>query len=236
MPGTYDCLLGAADTLDTANKNFVDNTSSAFQTIVGCMSAVAPGPLAFILNIFGAGANIVSGLLTSAWNELNHNNHGVITIDRSDQNAPATATDHGYGPLTLGMTKDQVLSALGGKVTKNVQTRTCTIIRFTTPAGDAWGFIMGNKLSVIGTPPGTLTDRRVGDGSTTAEVQAAYGRDHAVQTTNTQAGPSLFVTTGDPSKIGYGNPGGLIGFAIGDGGKLGPPEVGGVPGFEYCVG
>ncbi|WP_433664581.1 hypothetical protein ACQPW1_22080 [Nocardia sp. CA-128927] len=83
IPGTYDCLLGAADTLDTSDKNFVDNFSSAFNTILGCLSAVTPGPLAFLLNIFNGGAGLVSGLLTAAWNEITGNNHGIVTIDSS---------------------------------------------------------------------------------------------------------------------------------------------------------
>ncbi|ODR17088.1 hypothetical protein BHQ23_27585 [Mycobacterium gordonae] len=82
VPGAYDCLLGAADTLDTAKKAFIDNFLSAFHTILGCMSEVVPGPAAFLLNIFAGGATIVSGLLTSAWNEATNNNHGIIIINR----------------------------------------------------------------------------------------------------------------------------------------------------------
>ncbi|KAA0024928.1 hypothetical protein [Antrihabitans cavernicola] len=80
-----------------------------------------------------------------------------------------------------------------------------------------------------------MTDRQVGDGSTTEQIESAYGSDHAVKVIQTQAGSAIFATTGDPNAVGNGNPGDLIGFAIG-GDTVGPPEIGGIPGFEYCSG
>ncbi len=53
----------------------------------------------------------------------------------------------------------------------------------------------------------------------------------------TQAGGAVVVTTGDPAEVGFGNPGGLIGFVLNEDGELeSGPLVGGVPGFEYCSG
>lgn len=45
------------------------------------------------------------------------------------------------------------------------------------------------------------------------------------------------MTTGNPADVGFGNPGGLIGFTVNEDGELdGAPMVGGVPGFEHCSG
>lgn len=34
----------------------------------------------------------------------------------------------------------------------------------------------------LASPPGTLTDRGVGDGSTVAQIESAYGNDHSTMT------------------------------------------------------
>ena len=84
---------------------------------------------------------------------------------------------------------------------------------------------------VIDTPPRTKTDRGVGDGSSVAAVRTAYGKDHKVEIIETAAGSTLVVAplgkdvTRDPT----------FGFAI-SGSTVGPPMVGGIPGFEYCSG
>lgn len=123
---------------------------------------------------------------------------------------PVTATDNKDGTSTAVYAADQSAASA------TVHDKEAAVIQITTPSG-------------------TKTDRGVGDGLTTTQVIAAYSRDHAVKQDSTQAGAAIYVTTGDPSRVGFGNPGGLIGFAI-KGNTVGPPVVGGIPGFEYCSG
>lgn len=99
VPGAYDCLLGAADTLDTTGKTFLENFSSAFATIVGCLATVVPGPMAFLLNIFGSGAQIVAGLVNAAWNEFTNDNHAIITISNERPRADYAQTWTGHTRL-----------------------------------------------------------------------------------------------------------------------------------------
>ncbi|MDI9904797.1 hypothetical protein [Rhodococcus sp. IEGM 1406] len=116
-----------------------------------------------------------------------------------------------------------------------MQFPSCAVVPFTTPGGTGQALLTSAGVTVIESPPGTLTDRGVGDGSTVAQIESTYGNDHSTMTIQTESGESIFVTTGDPGQVGNGNPGGLIGFSI-HGGTVGPPVVGGVPGFEYCSG
>jgi len=147
------------------------------------------------------------------------------------------ATAEGFGPVRLGMTIEQVLSAVGPGSSARQELAHCTTVGYATSGGEAVAYVHDEEAAVIAieTPDGTLTDRGVGDGSSLGDLETAYGQDHAVETTDTQAGRAAYVTTGDPDDVGFGNPGGLIGFEL-DGDVLGPPMVGGIPGFEYCSG
>lgn len=116
-----------------------------------------------------------------------------------------------------------------------MQFPSCAVVPFTTPGGTGRAILTSEGVTVIESPPGTLTDRGVGDGSTVAQIESVYGNDHSTRTIQTESGQSIFVTTGDPGQVGNGDPGGLIGFSIHDG-TVGPPVIGGVPGFEYCSG
>lgn len=116
-----------------------------------------------------------------------------------------------------------------------MQFPSCAVVPFTTPGGTGRAILTSEGVTVIESPPGTLTDRGDGDGSTVAQIESVYGNDHSTRTIQTESGQSIFVTTGDPGQVGNGDPGGLIGFSIHDG-TVGPPVIGGVPGFEYCSG
>ncbi|MGW6656755.1 hypothetical protein [Rhodococcus sp. NPDC055024] len=133
------------------------------------------------------------------------------------------------------MTQAEVLSSLGDQAGAVAQFSSCTVVPFTMSGGTGRAILTSAGVTVIESPPGTLTDRGVGDGSTVAQIESAYGNDHSTRMIQTESGQSIFVTTGDPSQVGNGDPGGLIGFSIHDG-TVGPPVVGGVPGFEYCSG
>ena len=95
-----------------------------------------------------------------------------------------------------------------------MQFPSCAVVPFTTPGGTGQALLTSAGVTVIESPPGTLTDRGVGDGSTVAQIESTYGNDHSTMTIQTESGESIFVTTGDPGQVGNGNPGGLIGFSI----------------------
>lgn len=136
------------------------------------------------------------------------------------------------------MTSAQVTEATGGAAK---QTALAHCMQFSYTAGGSSGtaeaLVHDREGTVVAvtTPPGTRTDRGVGDGSTLDQVRSAYGKDRNI-VVHTQAGESLAVTTGDPDKGGFRNPGDLIGFAVRNDNTVGPPMVGGVPGYEYCSG
>jgi hypothetical protein len=153
--------------------------------------------------------------------------------------APAVATAQGFGAVRLGMTAAEVRSAVGSGLVGSQEMGTCTVLTYRTSLGDATAYVHAPEGTVLAiqTPRGAKTDRGVGYADNLDDLRAAYGRDHAVEIVETQAGGAAVVTTGDPSQIGFGNPGGLIGFVLNEDGEFeSAPMVGGVPGFEYCSG
>jgi hypothetical protein len=110
-------------------------------------------------------------------------------------------------------------------------------IEDSTPGGKAQALIHLTEAVVtqIRTPPGTQTDRGVGDGSTVQQITAAYSVDHAVRTIETQAGSSIYVTTENPDAVLMHSSGNLIGSPM-NGNTVGPPLVGDIADFEYCSG
>ncbi len=88
---------------------------------------------------------------------------------------PPVATFEGYGALRIGMTKDEAIAAMGGQPTEN-HYYSCSVLNdgrgrnaLTVWVNDGTGRVTG-----IEAPPGTVTDRGVGDGSSPAEIRAAY--------------------------------------------------------------
>ena len=153
--------------------------------------------------------------------------------------APSVANGEGFGAVKLGMTAAQVRTAVGSALTGTQEMGTCTLLSYRTPAGDATAYVHAPEGTVLAiqTPQAAKTDRGVGYGDNLDDLRAAYERDHTVEIMETQAGGAAIVTTGDPSQVGFGNPGGLIGFVLNEDGEFeSSPMVGGVPGFEYCSG
>ncbi|MFF0284360.1 hypothetical protein ACFYSW_29135 [Rhodococcus aetherivorans] len=89
LPETYDCIVGAADLLDTEAANFEANVASMFRVELDCMGAVATGPMAFLLSAVGGGVGLISGFVTGAVQEALGKNHGYTTITAS-RHEPAT--------------------------------------------------------------------------------------------------------------------------------------------------
>ncbi|MCX6473255.1 hypothetical protein [Rhodococcus sp. (in: high G+C Gram-positive bacteria)] len=86
-----------------------------------------------------------------------------------------------------------------------MQFPSCAVVPFTTPGGTGRAILTSEGVTVIESPPGTLTDLGVGDGSTVAQIESTYGNDHSTMTIQTESGESIFVTTGDPGQVGNGN-------------------------------
>lgn len=147
------------------------------------------------------------------------------------------ATDNAFGQIHLGMTAAQAASAVGAPDPGAGTGFGCQSVEYSTPGGKAEALIHHTEAVVtqIRTPPGTQTDRGVGDGSTVQQITAAYSADHAVRTIETQAGPAIYVTTENPDAVLIHSSGNLIGFPI-NGNTVGTPLVGGIAGFEYCSG
>lgn len=147
------------------------------------------------------------------------------------------ATAKSFGPVQLGMTLAQARTAAGPTAAAGFSNSHCQTVEYMVDGGEAKATIHDTEAAVvqITTPPGTKTDRGVGDSSTILQVTAAYTADHAVRQINTENGMALYVTTGDPDRVGRGNPGGLIGFKV-RGNTVGPPVVGEIPDAEVCSG
>ena len=136
--------------------------------------------------------------------------------------APAPRSDGSYGPVAVGMAESDAVAA----GTAGPQMGRCRMVQYPGPDGTATATIKDGTVLNIQTPPGAVTAAGVGDGSTVEQVRAAYGAD-SVERLTTQAGEALVVgTRTDPA----------VGFAIEAGDMVGPPMLGGIPGFEYCSG
>jgi len=119
------------------------------------------------------------------------------------------ATADAFGPVRLGMTLAQAQAAVGSSGTASLgNSPHCQAVTCSVNGGQASATVHDKEAAIvqITTPPGTKTDRGVGDGSPAEQVTAAYSRDHAVKQETTQAGEAIYLTTGDPSRVGFGNP------------------------------
>ena len=160
----------------------------------------------------------------------------VPAIDPSSPDAPLADAD-GFGPVQVGMTLEEAQDAVGPALLSTDELGTCTAVGYRTVAGDATAYVHEGAVLTVQLPQAGRTDRGIGYGSNLDDLRAEYGPDHSIEIIETQAGGAVFVTTGDPAEVGFGNPGGLIGFPLNEDGEFdGPPLVGGIPGFEYCSG
>lgn len=153
-----------------------------------------------------------------------------------DPSGGVVATEEGFGPVRLGMTFAEAVDAAGSDLVTAAESGSCAIVQYTAGAGTATAIVPSDQgvVSVIETPEGTRTDRGAGDGDPLDVLEALYGQTHSTGVIDTQAGSAAYASTEEGG--GDFSPGpGLIGFPF-DGVALGPPSVGGIPGFEYCSG
>lgn len=148
---------------------------------------------------------------------------------------PATASLEGWGPFTLGMTAEQV-EAAGG--TSNGDQGHCAVYSYNGAL--IYLHDTENVVTFIETPPGTLTDLGVGDGMAPDDIYEVYtDAGWTVLNVPTQTGSAEVVVPpgGDADAVQNGTSNQAIGFGLVDQRYVvGPPTIGGIPGFEYCSG
>lgn len=147
---------------------------------------------------------------------------GVALACSSASAAGPVATFDGYGTVRIGMAEEQATEAIGAGPRE--QSGGCIILGpgEITPVR-AWISEKTTHLNGISTPPGTMTDLGVGDGSTVDEVRAAYAQfaiDDGPVTDG--AGPRLTVYDGPKEFIAHR----MLGFAVHPDGTVGPPSIG----------
>ncbi|BAW07052.1 hypothetical protein NSERKGN1266_43100 [Nocardia seriolae] len=83
----------------------------------------------------------------------------------------------------------------------------------------------------IETPPGTTTDRGVGDGSTPARIIAAYNADHTIEqgAIGGQGSPAIIVSSKTATDRTH-----FLCFPIKEDGNAGPPSIGRPYASEGC--
>lgn len=161
---------------------------------------------------------------------------GSATDMTPDPSGGVVATDEGFGPVKLGMSYDEAVAATGADLVTTGEFGGCAAIQYTAGAGTATALVPSDSgmVSLIETPDGTRTDRGARDGDPLDVLQQLYGQTHSIGVMETQAGSAAYVTTRQ-NEVTFAAGPGLIGFFY-DGVSLGPPTVGGIPGFEYCSG
>jgi hypothetical protein len=161
---------------------------------------------------------------------------GSATDVTPDPSGGVVATEQGFGPLRLGMGFDEAVAAAGADLVTTGDFNGCGAIQYTAGAGIATALVPSDSglVSIIETPDGTRTDRGAADGDALEVLERLYGQTHTTGVMETQAGSAAYVTT-RPDEVRFDAGPGLIGFSY-DGVSLGPPTVGGIPGFEYCSG
>ncbi len=140
------------------------------------------------------------------------------------------ATFDGYAGVRLGMTEEQATEVMGAGPRE--ESHGCIILG----PGDkvpvkAFFSEKTKHLNGLSTPPGTRTDRGVGDGSTVDEVKAAY-EQYAIDEGPVAGhdGPGLNVYEGPKEFIAHR----MLGFEVHPGGTVGPPFIGRPANWEGC--
>src|SRR5581483_10960679 len=96
-----------------------------------------------------------------------------------------------------------------------------------------WIADSSGQVTGIETPPGTLTDRGVGDGSTPAQIRAAYsGSQYTIDEGNVGGQGMLAINVFEGPKDYTSHR--LLNFQIGDNGRSGPPSIGRPKAWEGC--
>ncbi len=157
---------------------------------------------------------------------------GLGFLPGSGPAGPPVASFQGYGPIKIGMTEAQASAAVTVPVTRN-HYYNCTVLTGEMPGGGDWRHLAiwiedaSGRVTGIDLPAGAKTDRGVGDGSSIAEIRAAYQADSTISNTTSQGGDSLRV---DPNDSGDGS---FLGFYL-EGDTVRSVSVGRISGWEGC--
>jgi hypothetical protein len=142
------------------------------------------------------------------------------------------ASINGYGSLRIGMTEAEATSVMGSAPKHHFFN--CTVIgENTLGALKVWIADSSGRVTGIETPAGTKTDRGVGDGSTPAEVRAAYsGPEYTIDEGNVggQGMSAINVFEGPKEYTSHR----LLSFLVDADGRTGPPSIGRPKGWEGC--
>ncbi len=152
-------------------------------------------------------------------------------LPRAAPSAPV-ATFDGFGALRIGMTEAEATTAMGSA--PNNHFYHCTVLGENQVISlKVWIADSSGRVTGIETPAGAMTDRGVGDGSSPAEVRAAYsGPQYSIDEGNVggQGTPAINVYEGPKGDTNHR----LLSFSIGDDGRTGPPSIGRATASEGC--
>jgi hypothetical protein len=146
---------------------------------------------------------------------------------------PPVATFDGFGPVKIGMTKDQVLAVPGSKASSGQFSEFCVVN--TSLHLQVLFFQSGYPSDHVGTiltAPGAMTDRGVGDGSTPQQIKAAYaGSEFTIDD-----GPGVGPMGTDGIKVKDASGRQIIFSLSSSAGPAAPPIIGADPGESGCRG
>ncbi len=152
-------------------------------------------------------------------------------LPKAAPSAPV-ATFDGFGALRIGMTEGEATTAMG--VPPNNHFYSCTVLgQNAINTLKVWIADSSGRVTGIDTPAGAKTDRGVGDGTTAAEVRAAYsGPQYSIDEgyVGGQGMQAINVYEGPKSDRNHR----LLSFLIGDDGRTGPPGIGRATDAEGC--
>ena len=151
----------------------------------------------------------------------------------------------GWGPLKIGMTKAEVIAAVGDTSTPNaagIPDSECAEFKpQRAPSDDFWVMIEGGKLTriTIGEASKVKTDKGLGVGDTAEAVKAAYGAEAKSSPHKYQDKPAEYITvwSGGPRTEQYVQDEAARGivYEIGSSGKVSSIHAGG-PSIQYVEG
>jgi hypothetical protein len=153
-----------------------------------------------------------------------------------------TAT--GWGPLTIGMTKDEVIAAVGDTRSPDaagIPGSDCLEFQPLHAADDLWVMIEGDKLTriTIGDMSGVKDAKGLGLGDAAAKVKETYGASAAASPHKYQEAPAEYITVweGGPRSETYVQDEAARGivYEVDGTGKVGAIHAGG-PSIQYVEG
>ncbi|BEK95710.1 hypothetical protein [Nocardia seriolae] len=226
------CLSGVVEGLNQLSGNdFATKAGALGRTMIDCLGAIGGLAGGVFLGVLGG---IIASVFVSVgglWLTLTGQNEAFFTINATRPNA---ATENGYRRITLGMSVKDVLAILSPIVRDTTYYSHCRVLSdqpdrvydFSVWIDTAKGVVTG-----IETPPGTTTDRGVGDGSTPARIIAAYNADHTIEqgAIGGQGSPAIIVRSKTATDRTH-----FLCFPIKEDGNAGPPSIGRPYASEGC--